>query len=142
MSVRQSASRLTSARSKIARPPSLPMLAATAAPFASSLSDTTTDAPSLANNRAIPSPIPAPEPVMTAMRFSKRALFIALRSKVFSYLGSQKADRFFELVHSINAVFDRNPSIEALGLEHGKNFIVIVQAFSNNPVLETLGITA
>jgi sugar phosphate isomerase/epimerase len=32
-------------------------------------------APSLANRRAMPSPIPAPEPVITAMRFSKRGLF-------------------------------------------------------------------
>src|SRR5262245_28381322 len=112
---------------------------ATASPFSSSRPETTTRAPSSANNRTMPSPIPAPDPVTTATLSFKR--FISFLSvEMLSDLCAQKPDRFTQLFHPVLAVLDRNPAVESFFSQGREDRVVIVQSFADHAVLQVFRI--
>src|SRR5262245_59187149 len=140
MSARQSVSTETSARMKTARAPCAVISEATASPFASSRPETTTRAPSSANDRTMPSPIPAPEPVTTATLSFKRLIPSPL-VEMLSDLCAQKTDRFTQLFHTVLAVFNRNPAVEPFFSQGREDRVVIVQSFTDHAVLQVFRVT-
>src|SRR5262245_65477995 len=101
------------------------MSAATAPPFSSSRPETTTRAPSSANNRTMPSPIPEPDPVTTATLSFKRFI-LSPSVEMLSDLASKEGHRFMQLLHPILAVFNRNPAVESFFSQGREDRVVIV----------------
>src|SRR5215813_9189051 len=139
INARHSASTVTSARTKTAWAPCATISEATASPFSSSRPETTTRAPSSANNRTTPAPIPAPEPVTTATLFFRRSISTT-STKMLSDLCAQKPDRFAQLFHPVLAVLNRNPAVEPFFSQGREDRVEIVQSFADHAVLQVFRI--
>src|SRR5262245_13538581 len=99
----------------------------------------TTRAPSSANNRTTPSPIPAPEPVTTATLFFRRSISTT-STKMLGDLAPKEGRRFAQLFHPVFAVLNRNPPVESFFSQGREDRVVIVQSFADHAVLQVFRI--
>src|SRR5215470_10346030 len=130
---------MTSARTKTAWAPCATIAEATASLFSSSRPETTTRAPSSANNRTTPSPIPAPDPVTTATLSFKR--FISPTStEMLGDLAPKEGRRFAQLFHPVLAVLNRNPAVESFFSQGREDRVVIVQSFADHAMFQVFRI--